>query len=249
MWCEVNFSLKICDAHVHLGKSGPWQPYGNPTIYIDQLIPLLDRFHISRALVFPNPNVGDEYPKTNDYIARCVTKYPKRLVGFGRVDPRRGTGAINELRRVKEQLKLSGIKLHPMVECFRPDHPSFDKFFDKVEELKLPVLIHTGDGFSAPGSALKVAKKHPNMVMILAHLREGCIGAMKDSHNIYVETSGTLPEFIEMATRIDENRVLFGSDIPYYRVPTQTAIVEAADISDKTRRKVYFGNFERIFKQ
>ena len=241
--------MKICDAHVHLGKSGPWQPYGDPTIYIDQLIPLLDRFNICRALVFPNPNAGDKYPGINDYIAQCVQRHPKRLVGFGRVDPRRGTDAIKELKRIKEKLELSGIKLHPMVECFRPDHPFFDKFFKKVEELRLPILIHTGDGFSTPGLALKVAKKHPNMVMILAHLREGCVGAMKDSHNIYVETSGTLPEFIEMATRIDENRVLFGSDIPYFRVPTQTAIVEAADIPDKTKRKVYFENFERMFRQ
>ena len=148
---------------------------------------------------------------------------------------------------MKKQLRLSGAKLHPMVEAFRPDHPFFDKFFRQVEELSLPVLIHTGDEFSAPGLALKVAKKHPDMVMILAHLREGCVGAMKDSRNIYVETSGTLPEFIEMATRVDENRVLFGSDIPYFRVPTQTAIVEAASISDTTRRKIYSENFERIF--
>jgi len=167
-----------------LGKSGPWQPYGDPTIFVDQLILLLDRYHISRALVFPNPNVGDKYRETNDYIAQCVKKHPSRLVGFGRVDPRRGTDAIRELKRIKEKLELSGIKLHPMVECFRPDHPFFDKFFEKVEELKLPVLIHTGDGFSAPGLALRVAKKHPTIVMILAHLREGCVGAMKDSQHL-----------------------------------------------------------------
>jgi len=243
----VKSCLKICDAHVHLGKSGPWQPYGDPTVYVDRLIPLLDRFGISRALVFPNPNVGDKYPETNDYIAQCVGKYPKRLVGFGRVDPRRGPDAIKELIRMKKQLGLSGVKLHPMVEAFRPDHPFFNKFFRKVEELSLPVLIHTGDGFSAPGLALKVARKYPEMVMILAHLREGCLGAMEDSRNVYVETSGTLPEFVEMATRTDESRVLFGSDIPYYRVPTQTAIVEAANISDAARRKVYFENFEHLF--
>jgi len=210
---------------------------------------LLEKFSISRALVFPNPNVGDKYPETNDYIARCIQEYPRKLVGFGRVDPRRGVDAIRELRRIKEKLDLSGIKLHPMVECFRPDHPFFDGFFTKVEELRLPILIHTGEGFSSPSLALKVVKKHPNMIVILGHLREGCIGAMKDSRNVYVETSGTLPEFVEMATRIDEKRVLFGSDIPYYRFPTQSAIIEAADISDKTRRKVFSENFERLFKQ
>ncbi len=216
---------------------------------IDQLMALLDRFSISRALVFPNPNVGDNYPETNDYIAKCVQEHPKRLVGFGRVDPRRGEDAIKELKRMKEKLELSGLKLHPMVECFRPDHPFFDKFFNRVEELRLPTLIHTGDGFSSPGLALKVAQKHRNMIMILGHLREGCIGAMKDLQNIYVETSGTLPEFVEMATRIDENRVLFGSDIPYYRFPAQAAIIEVADIANKTKRKVYSENFERLFKE
>jgi len=117
-----------------------------------------------------------------------------------------------------------------------------------VDELKLPVLIHTGEGFSAPGLAVEVAKKYPKMLMILAHLREGCVAALKESSNIYVETSGTLPEFVELATDTDENRVMFGSDVPYYRYPTQTAIVEAAEISNKVKRKVYFENFERLFK-
>ena len=240
--------MTICDAHVHLGESGPWQPYEKPSIYIEELMPLLDKFNITRALVFPNPNVGDKYPETNDYIRKCVLKHPKRLVGFGRVDPRRGEEAIKELNRIKHKLGLSGIKLHPMVECFRPDHPDFDKFFKTVEDLNLPVLIHTGEGFSAPALAAKVAKKHSKMITILGHLKEGCLSALKESSNIYVETSGTLPEFIELATDIDDSRVLFGSDIPYYRFPTQTAIVEAAKLSNKVKRKVYFENFEQLFK-
>lgn len=239
--------MKICDAHVHLGKSGPWQPYGDPTIYVEELMPILDKYNIARALVFPNPNVGDKYPETNDYIEQCVRKHRERLVGFGRVDPRRGADAIKELKRIKDKLKLSGIKLHPMVECFRPDHPFFTKFFKAVNDLNLPILIHTGDGFSAPSLAARVARKHPKIIMILAHLKEGCLSALKDSHNIYVETSGTLPEFVEMATDIDENRVLFGSDIPYYRFPTQAAIIDAAKISSKVKRKVYFENFNQLF--
>jgi len=241
-------NVRICDTHVHLGVSGPWQPYGNPTIHIKELMTLLNRFNVARALVFPNPNVGDKYPETNNYIAECVKKHPKRLVGFGRVDPRRGKVAIQELKRIKQRLGLTGIKLHPMVECFRPDHPYFNEFFERLDELRLPVLIHTGEGFSAPGLALKVTRKHPNMVTILAHLREGCVAALNGSSNIFVETSGTLPEFVEMATDIDENRVLFGSDMPYYRFPTQTAIIEATEISNKVKRKVYFENFERLFK-
>ncbi|MDH5449292.1 MAG: amidohydrolase family protein [Candidatus Bathyarchaeota archaeon] len=239
--------FKICDAHVHLGRSGPWQPYSKPTIFVEELINLFDQFNVERAIVFPNPNVGDKYPETNDYIAQCVNKYPDRLVGFGRVDPRRGKDAIDEVIRFKEKLALTGLKLHPMVECFRPDHLFFDKFFAKMTELRVPLLIHTGNGFSSPGLILKVAKKYPDLTIIFGHLREGCINALKQSENIYVETSGTLPEFIEISVDIDEDWVLFGSDVPYYRYPVQIAIVDAANISQKAKRKVYCENFQRLF--
>ena len=239
---------EICDAHVHLGESGPWQPFGNPTLYLGELLKLLAKHRIARALVFPNPNVGDKYPQTNDYIAECVRKHPEKLVGFGRVDPRRNADTTDELKRIKKQLKLSGIKLHPMVECFRPDHPFFTRFFEEVNELKRPILIHTGIGFSAPRLAAKIARTYPDSIMIVAHLKEGCVNALKELPNIYVETSGTLPEFVEMSVDIDENRVLFGSDIPYYRFPTQMVIIEAAEISQKARRKVYSENFNRLFK-
>jgi len=240
--------LKICDAHVHLGKSGPWQPFINPTIYVDKLISLFDKYNVERAIVFPNPNVGDKYPEMNDYIAKYAKKYPKRLVGFGRVDPRR-EDAIKELKRIKDCLGLSGLKLHPFVECFRPDHPFFNKFFAKTNELKLPILFHSGDGFSSPGLILKIAKKYPKLPIILGHLKESAINTLKECENVYVETSGTLPDYIELAADIDEDRILFGSDAPYYRYLTQTAIVEAAEISQKCKKKIFYENFQRFFSQ
>jgi predicted TIM-barrel fold metal-dependent hydrolase len=240
--------MKICDAHVHLGKSGPWQPFIDPTIYVDKLIRLFDKYDVERAIVFPNPNVGDKYPEMNDYIAECAKKYSKRLVGFGRVDPRRDD-AIRELKRINNSLDLSGLKLHPFVECFRPDHPFFNKFFEKINELSLPILFHSGDGFSSPGLILKIAKKYPKLPIILGHLRESSVNALKECENVYVETSGTLPDFIELAADIDEDRILFGSDAPYYRYPTQTAIVEAAEISQKAKKKIFYDNFHRFFSQ
>jgi hypothetical protein len=240
--------MKICDVHVHLGKSGPWQPYDDPTIHVSDLVHLLDKYDVERAIVFPNPNVGDKYPEMNDYIAKSVRKYPKRLVGFGRIDPRR-EDAIEELTRMKNDLGLTGLKLHPMVECFRPDHPFFDKFFQEVSKLDLPILFHTGDGFSSPGLISKIARRYPKLPIILGHLKEGALSIMEQFDDVYAETSGTLPDLIELAADIDENRILFGSDAPYYRYPTQTAIVEAAKISQNAKKKIFRENFEKLFCQ
>jgi len=236
--------MKICDAHVHLGKSGPWQPFIDPTIYVDELIRLFDKYSIQQAIVFPNPNVGDKYPEMNDYIAGCVRKHPKRLIGFGRVDPRR-EDAIKELNRIKTSLGLAGLKLHPAVECFRPDHPFFDKLFRKTNKLNLPIFFHSGEGFSSPGLILKIAKKYPKLPIILGHLKESAINALKECENIYLETSGTLPDFIELSVDMDEDKILFGSDVPYYRYPVQIAVIEAAEISQKAKRKIFFENFQK----
>jgi len=67
--------MKICDAHVHLGESGPWQLHMNPTTHVDRLIKLFDRYEVERAVVFPNSNVGDKYPEMNDYIAKSIRKH------------------------------------------------------------------------------------------------------------------------------------------------------------------------------
>jgi hypothetical protein len=240
--------MKICDAHVHLGKSGPWQPYDDPTIYVGDLVRLLDKYGVERAIVFPNPNVGDKYPEMNNYIAKSVRKYPKRLVGFGRVDPRR-EDATRELTRIKKVLDLAGLKLHPMVECFRPDHPFFNKFFQEVSKLNLPILFHTGDGFSSPGLISKIARKYPKLLIILGHLKEAALNVLEEYENVYVETSGTLPDLIELAADLDENRILFGSDAPYYRYPAQTAIVEVSEITQRAKRKVFYENFQKLFTQ
>jgi predicted TIM-barrel fold metal-dependent hydrolase len=220
----------------------------NSTIYVDKLVRLLNKYEVERAVVFPNPNVGDKYPQMNDYIAKSVKKHPKRLVGFGRVDPRREY-AVQELNRIKNHLKLTGLKLHPMVECFRPDHPFFNKFFQKTNELDLPILFHTGDGFSSPGLILKIAKKYPKLPIILGHLKEAALGVMKQRENVYVETSGTSPDLVELSADIDQGRILFGSAVPYYRYPTQIIIIETAEISQKVKRKILCENFQRLFSQ
>ena len=95
----------IRDVHVHFWESGSWQPYDKSTIYVDELNELFDELALRGRCVFPNPNVGDEHPKMNDYIAPCVQKHPNRLMGFSRTYPRREKDAIEKLMRNEEEIQ------------------------------------------------------------------------------------------------------------------------------------------------
>jgi predicted TIM-barrel fold metal-dependent hydrolase len=237
----------IFDAHVHFGPSTQWVPYMDPVVSIEDVLEGMNRYDISRSLVFPNPHIGDRYPQLNDLMAKAQKDHPKEIIGFGRVDPRRGGEANTELKRISE-LGLSGVKLHPYVECFRPDHPFFGAFWGTISDLNLRVLIHTGTMFSSPGFLKPVLKIYPNLRIILGHLQEGCISLMRDYENAYSDTSGCRVKLLEYATESCGDKIMFGSDYPYLSYRVQMEVVRAADISDDARKMIFSGNFRDFFQ-
>lgn len=238
----------ILDAHVHLGPSDEWLPYVEPSIETKTVINSMERHDIKKAIVFPNPCVGDKYPEMNDHIAEAVDEYPEKLIGFGRVDPRRGEEAVKEVERCVK-LGLRGIKLHPFVETFRPDHPNFEILFDTIYEKDLLLLPHTGDGFSSPGLWKKVLEERKDMCIILAHLNEGCISVAEGYENVFVDTSGTRVYLLEYAVEKIPNKIVFGSDYPYLSYEVQKTVIEAADISEEQKRKVFVDNLKSVLER
>ncbi|UCG69772.1 MAG: amidohydrolase [Thermoplasmata archaeon] len=235
----------IYDAHVHFGPSTQWVPYIDPVVSIEDVLKEMDKYDIQRSIVFPNPHIGDKYPELNDLVAESQNKYESKLIGFGRVDPRRGDEAVVEITRIHD-LGLRGVKLHPYVECFRPDHPFFHDFWGNLDNLGMFILIHTGTLFSSPGYLKPVLKKYPSLMIILGHLQEGCIPLMKDFENVYSDTSGSRVKLLEYAAKTCEDKIMFGSDYPYLSYRVQMEVVKAAEISEDVRSKIFARNFERF---
>ena len=156
-----------------------------------------------------------------------------------------GEEAKEEIARIHD-LGLSGVKLHPYVECFRPDHPFFTDFFGKVHELELVVLIHTGTLFSSPGYLRPVLETYHDMKIILGHLQEGCIPLMMDFENVYSDTSGCRVKLLEYACETCQDKILFGSDFPYLSYRVQMEVVRAAEVSESVKDKIFAHNFERL---
>lgn len=233
----------IYDAHVHFGPSTQWLPYIDPVIPIEDVLEKMEMHNIEKSIVFPNPHVGDEYPELNDMVCEAQNKYSTSIIGFGRVDPRRGEEAVSEIRRIYD-LGLRGVKLHPYVECFRPDHPFFEEFFRTINDLGMFLLIHTGTLFSSPGYLKPVLEKYSDSKIILGHLQEGCISLMSKYENVYSDTSGCRVYLLEYAVENCEDKILFGSDYPYLNHRVQMEVVKAAEISENVKKKIFSENFK-----
>jgi predicted TIM-barrel fold metal-dependent hydrolase len=141
---------------------------------------------------------------------------------------------------------LNGVKLHPYVECFRPDHPFFEKFFSQIFDLNLVILLHTGTLFSSPGHLKPILKNYPDLKIILAHLQEGCVPLMREYENVYSDTSGTRVYLLEHAVETCEDRILFGSDYPYLNYRVQMEVVKASNIPEKVKTKILEENFKNF---
>jgi hypothetical protein len=210
-------------------------------------------------------------PLRNDTVAEIVQRYPGQFVGFASVDPHKGDRAIAEIERAVKELGLSGAKFHPGVQAFYPNDERFGPLFEKIAELGIPALFHTGTnglGAGMPGGGgIKLdytrpiyldslAADHPNLTIIGAHpswpWEQEMIAILQHKPNVYNDLSGWSPRYIppallkEAAGRLN-HKFLFGSDYPFIMPERWLADFAKLDgWSPEARSKVLWGNGQRV---
>ncbi|MHA1361645.1 MAG: amidohydrolase family protein [Candidatus Freyarchaeota archaeon] len=173
----------------------------------------------------------------NDYVANILKEYPDRFIGFCGIDPRRGKAAIRELERCVEELGFRGVKLWPLT-GFYPDDPQFYPFYERVEELGVPILCHTGMGppktylkYNRPVYIDRIAVDFPGIKFQMAHIgnpwMSEAIAVAAKNPNVYFDISMWEVSFklaplafyqtlIEAKMTCGVGKILFGSDWPLF---------------------------------
>ena len=146
------------------------------------------------------------------------------------------------------------MKFHPSRDGYFPFSKDVYKVMKKIEELRLPVLWHTGPAslHAFPLQVAYVARDFPKVPFILGHM--GLIGAAeaipaaKLSDNIYLETSACAEtSVIELAIRdLGAERFVWGIDQPYCHPAVELKKIEVLDISAEDRRKILGENAAKI---
>ncbi|MBI3805653.1 MAG: amidohydrolase [Nitrospirae bacterium] len=210
-------------------------------------------------------------PVTNDYVADAVRQYPDVFIGFASVDPWKGRMAIRELERAVKELKLRGLKIHPIAQAFEPNDRRFYPLWECCQGLKVPLLIHTGTtgvGAGVPGgNGLKlkygrpipaiddIAADFPGLTIIGAHpswpWQEEMLAVAVHKTNVYIDLSGWSPKYfspslVQHANSLLQDRVLFGSDYPFLTPERWIADFEKAGFKPEVREKILLGNAKRL---
>jgi predicted TIM-barrel fold metal-dependent hydrolase len=110
----------------------------------------MDAAGIERATLSindPGPELfGDEGAVVarllNDGIAEAVRSHPGRFVGLCTLPFQDMGAALRELDRSVESLGMRGVLLYSNLAGRFPDEPDFAPFWERVEAMKIPVLLH-----------------------------------------------------------------------------------------------------------
>jgi len=243
----------IVDIHCHIGTYTDI----NQTFTCEDLLKSMRKYGIYVSVV---SKLSKNTRADNDEVSEAVRKYPSRLIGFAHIDPadpgdpKRAKAALEEVERAVNSLGLKGVKFHPSRDGYFPFAEEVYTVMKRIEELKLPVLWHTGPSSvrAFPLQIAYVAKDFPKVPFILGHM--GLMGAAeavpaaKLSGNIYLETAACAETaVIELAIKeLGAERFVWGTDQPYLHPSVELKKIEVLNISAEDRRKILGENAAKI---
>jgi hypothetical protein len=170
------------------------------------------------------------------------------LVVFGSVHPL----STRMARRLDEQVALGarGIKVHPATQMIRPDHPRAMELYRLCGERGLPILFHCGPVGIEPAAGRRRSqvrlyeapiREHPGTTFVLGHSGalqfDEALALARRYENVWLETaSQSLSVVRRIAREAPSDRILFGSDWPFYSQAMSIAKVLIATEGDRALR-------------
>lgn len=233
------------DFHVHLGVYTvhhpwvtEWMKIAHPVGYEeyiaryndpDRFEELLTEQGVDYACVLAELSHVTTGICTNEQV-RDFCRGRKRLIPFCDVNPHLFTRPGEELRRKVVEEGFRGVKLYPTYQHYYLNDPRMYPLYQAAQELRIPVLIHTGSSVFT-GARLKygdplalddVAVDFPELNLVMAHSGRGlwydrAFFLSKLHKNVYMEISGLPPaKLMTYFPELPRNtgKIVFGSDWP-----------------------------------
>ena len=221
----------------------------------------MEKSGVEKSIILPLAPLPKHVAPTNDFFLATVAN-GDGLVPFGAIHPFQ-PDIEEELDRLIAA-GVKGVKAVPFMQRFYPDDPKCDRLYDAVAERGMLLLLHAGkvpedlpEFFGTPDRFARMAKRHPDLVVVLAHLggwemwsavREYLIPA---EENVYFDTAYISPslsseEAGDLIREIGADRVLFGTDYPWTDQAEEIEFVEGMDLPAREKRMILSQNARRL---
>jgi predicted TIM-barrel fold metal-dependent hydrolase len=173
------------------------------------------------------------------------------------------------LRDMVEHHGARGIKLHPVVQRFRMDDERMLPIYRAAVDLGVAVLAHSGparsgEPYGEPRAFGEVLRRFPDLTLVMAHLGGGAWRQTLEVAQTYPNARFDLCEIIEwtgaqgapsgqdfarLIREIGADRVMLGTDFPWYDLDATADRVRALPILSQEEKEGILGqNAVRILR-
>jgi predicted TIM-barrel fold metal-dependent hydrolase len=237
----------IIDAHGHTDE---YEMLG----WIDppeRVVALMDLAGIDLTLV-TTYGEAPMYPAV-DKLVGYIKKFPDRLLGFVRVNPRGGDEAVEAVEYAATFPEIRGIKFHPVTNNMKAYNKFAQKVIRRATELGLAIFSHCGDKVCAqPFEIGRGALMCPE-AKIICHMGgffhgSDSIRMAQRCPNVYLDTS-SVPYVNLIRTAIDTlgpDRIVFATDNPAGDPISDLAKIKNLGLPKDVEDKILYKNIAGI---
>ena len=242
-------SVPVIDVHTHMDDI-----YGasEPTDDIKGCIELADKRGVKEIWCAPH---GDLFTYlTEPDIEKYMREYPSRVRGYFGFNPNYSEEYAERLKTAKEK-GYFGVKILPEYHKCRVDDETYRPALEWAHKYRRPLLVHTwgGSPYNSIENVKYIAESYPEIRLILGHSApnecDKAIELAAKHRNVYLDicdihrNSGVIER---MKFGAGAEKILYGTDLPWYDFAYCLGSVLYADITDADREKILHKNAERI---
>ena len=244
--------LPIIDAHAHMGANyGTYMSKATP----EGMLEIMDKENIEMVFCAPHSALFDPVAQ-NSEIEAVMEKYPDRFKGYFTFNPNYKEEFEKNINHVMEISGYIGFKFLPTYHRYPIDGENYRPALEYAEKYGLPILIHTwgnNDPHNAPRHIEKAASEYKNITFIMGHSApgelDGAIAVAQRHENVYLDLcdihrhSGIVDK---MVNGVGADRVVFGTDVPWYDPIYGVGSVLFSRVSDEDKYKILYKNAKRL---
>jgi predicted TIM-barrel fold metal-dependent hydrolase len=190
----------------------------------------------------------------------CKALMSDDCIPFGTLHPDMET-FLEEIDLLKS-LHVKGIKLHPEYQNFFIDTPRIFPIYEALQAEGMIVVFHAGKDpgpftcdHALPPAFKKIHANFPRLKISAAHMGGWQVWQDVEKYSIdlpvYFDTAAVreflpVPEFIRLARKHGTDRILFGSDSPWYDQGEDIAWIESMPLTPEEKERILFKNAESL---
>jgi len=245
-------SCPVIDMHVHLG---PFQGIYFPNPWPEDMIRTMDRCGVKMVVSSSHAALIDS--RENVKMAEVVKKHPDRFRAYWVINPNYPERIDKEIVKFSKMEGFVGLKFISDYHRYPLTSPRYEAALKYANEHKLLVLMHTwgNSAFDSPALVEKLAGKYSEVTFLMGHSGYGewekSIQIARDYPNVYLELTAAyaVNGVIDWMVKEDgSNKIVFGTDLPWFDPHYGIGCVLFSRITDKDRHNILHRNAEELLK-